>query len=68
MDKVLKSITYYFNILYDCFSNDEPKSPPPYKREIIDSFKTSQGIYDDTEDVRYRRFYKNYNHKEYDYI
>ena len=64
MEKFLKSMTYYFNVLCECFHNDEPKSPPPYKREIIDGFKFD----DKMEDVRYIRFYKNYDHKEYDYI
>lgn len=58
---MIDKLRYYFNILCECFNNDEPKSPPAYKREIINSFNK-------TDDLPYTRFYKNYNHKEYDYL
>ena len=65
MNELMDKVKYFFNVLCECFHNDEPKSPPPYNREIIDTFKFNE---DEDEDVRYRRFYKNYDHKEYDYF
>ncbi len=56
-------LTYYFNILCDCFSNDEPKSPEPYKREIIDTFR-----FDEDDDIKYTRYYKKYDHTDYNYL
>ena len=52
---ILKTLTYYFNVFCECFCNDEPKSPPAYRRELIDTFRIDEDEQD--ENLRYTRFY-----------